>query len=138
MSEWEVEQAFRESLTTIGLPADKVAMPNREFKPPADASLWYAVSFLPAARDPLTLGEGGEDEYVGLMQVDVSVPQGSGMKAAMEAAVEFTALYVAGTDVEYNGQVAKVRKSEISQPRQDGVRLVVSVSVYWSARIPRN
>lgn len=137
MSEWTVHQTLVAAFQALGIPQAKVAYENQPFTPPADGSMWYGITNLPASRDPLTLGDDGDDRYVGVFQIDIYGPQGEGVKAVLQAASAMTANYSAGTKFTHSGQAVLVRKSEISQPRRDGVRLVVSVSVYWSASIPR-
>lgn len=141
MSEWKVHSAlvdsFLDLMDVMGIPYTHVAIEQREFTPPADASMWYALSNLPGGRDPRTLGQYGDDEYAGVFQIDVSGQQGQGVRPVLEAAGALTAHYTAGKSFTKDGQAVRIRKSELSTPRRDGVRLVSSVSVYWSAAIPR-
>lgn len=137
MSEWKVHSALVSSFTALGIPATNVAYEQREFTPPADGSLWYSLNNLPGGRDPNTLGDAGEDLYTGVFQIDVWGQQGQGVRPVLEAAGALTAYYKAGRSFTKDGQAVRIRKSELSTPRRDGVRLVSSVSVYWSAAIPR-
>ena len=137
MSEWKVHQALVASFVALGIPAANTAYEQREFTPPADGSLWYALNNLPGGRDPKTLGDAGEDEYAGVFQIDVYGQQGQGVRPVLEAAGALTAYYKAGKSFIKDDQAVRIRKSELSTPRRDGVRLVSSVSVYWSAAIPR-
>lgn len=141
MSEWKVHatliDSFLDLMDGLGIPYTHVAIEQREFNPPADASMWYALANIPSARDPRTMGQYGNDEYVGIFQIDVSGQQGQGVRPVLEAAGVLTAHYTAGKSFTKDGQAVRIRKSEVASPKRIGVRLVVSVSVYWSAAIPR-
>lgn len=137
-AEWKVHSALVTSVDGLGIDPDLIAYPSREFIPPADDhTIWYSLDSLPGGRDPLTLGSAGQDEYVGVFQIDVSGPVGEGVVDVLKAASVVTAFYTAGKEFIKDDVVVHIRKSEISHPRKDGVRLSVSVSIYWTTRFNR-
>ena len=134
-AEWNVQSALVSSFAALDL--GPTSYENREFTPPDDGSLWYEVFTLPGGRDPATLGDGGEDEYVGVFQVDVNGPIGEGVRTIIESASAITAYYTAGRTIRKNGQTVKITRSEMGPARPGESAAVVSVSVYWRAMVPR-
>lgn len=135
MSEWKVHSALVSAFNSLGHSDDDTAYEQREFTPPD--GLYYSLFNLPADRVPLTLGSDGEDDYVGVFQIDVVSKTGEGVRTIIEAAQVLTAFFTAGTWLNKDGQAVFIRRSQMSQPRKQDVRLVVSVSVFWQARIKR-
>ncbi|MCV5968841.1 DUF4128 domain-containing protein, partial [Lactococcus petauri] len=52
-------------------PPVEVAWPNKKFKTPAGS--WIRVSYMPSQDSTETLGEGGEQELLGIIQLDVNI-----------------------------------------------------------------
>lgn len=137
MSELNVHLALVSAFNSLGHSPADTAYEQREFTPPADGTIYYELFNLPADRSPVTLGSEGQDVYVGVFQINVVGPSGEGVRSIIEAAQELTAFFTAGTWVNHAGQAVFIRRSQMSQPRKDDVRLVVSVSVFWQAHITR-
>lgn len=135
-AEWSVHSALVASF--VGLALGPTAYEEREFTPPASNVIWYALFNLPAGRTPDSLGDAGQDDYAGVFQIDVNGPIGEGVRSVIDAAGAITAFYTAGKRIVSGAQTVTIRKSELSQPRKDDVRLTVSVSVYWSSMISRS
>jgi hypothetical protein len=137
-SEWLVYSALVTSFNALNL--GPTAYPEREFDPPTDDSIWYEVFNIPAARDPDTLGDEGEDMFVGVFQVDVNGPVGDGIRRLTEAACVVTANYTAGKKYIKDEQEVLIRKADMTQARRsetNSATLTISVSVYYYSMIKR-
>ena len=119
----------------LGLPT---AYETRDFTPPAGQPAAYLVT-LPATLDPSTLGAAGLDLYVGIFQIDFSVPENTGTGKLLQWADAVRAYFYAGRTLHYNGQAVRVRKTEPSSIRrtEGGGRFVITLSVRWNAWLPR-
>jgi len=111
---------------------------TRDFAPPAN-SAWAAVFNMPASRSPDTMGDGGDDLYSGLMQIDFHSVQNSGTAILLNYADSVVNFLPAGKRVSYNGQDVRIRRVVPSPIRktEGGSGYVISLSVYWEAWIAR-
>lgn len=69
-----------------------VAYMNVEFTPPRDAP-WVRLTVLPGGEGQIELGNPSLDRHVGLIDVSVFTPEGSGTKQARELAEQAAAIF---------------------------------------------
>lgn len=119
-------------------PALPIAYENAKFDPPTDGK-WAAMFIIPAALDPATLGDAGQDEYLGVLQIDLNVPLRSGTGVLKQWADRLREYYKAGRRLAYNGQEVLIRKGEPSSTRrsENGLSFVISYSVTFRALLTR-
>jgi len=55
-------------------------------KEPDQNKVWIGLTYMPDVPDVATLGDGGEDELEGILQLDIYVPIGKGEKEALDIA----------------------------------------------------
>ena len=65
---------------------------------------WLGLNYIPDIPDVATLGDGGEDDIRGILQVDVFLPLGKGEKQALDVADSFRSYFTAGRRLSYSGQ----------------------------------
>lgn len=130
-SSWLMQSALTESVVTaaIGLPT---GWPQKDFSPPDNAG-WAQVFFIGDDRFVASLGSGGQDEWTGIMQVDIHYPENDGPKNLSLKVGSLLEFFSAGRIFTKGGQPVKVRRSAPSGVRKDGASWVKSVSVYWSS-----
>lgn len=104
--------------------------------PPSE--LWLQMFNLPASTDPVTVGEGGEDNYEGVLQIDISCPLNQGTGSITQKADEIAKDFAAGKVFTYNGTNVSIRGSSLSPGRVAGGFYKVSLSIRYYARHQRN
>jgi hypothetical protein len=116
----------------------RTAYEVRDFRPPADGT-YAAVYNLYGDAGPATMGETGEDNYAGIFQVSIYVPENSGTGQLHTHADSLLSYFKAGRSFIYNGQEVKVRRSSPSPIRKDpeSASYIISVSIRWDARSQR-
>ena len=117
-------------------PVLPVAWPNVKFNPPSN-SPWLAFHWVPADSGAATMGDGGEDELVGFVQVDVNVPQDSGEAATETVLTALENHFIAGREVINDSQVATVVSSSRSSGRAVDPYWRTSLTINFYARITR-
>jgi hypothetical protein len=124
------------SAAKTALTSKVVAWPNKTLDPKARTT-WYAVHYLPADEPVVTMGDGGENEVVGLLQVDVNVPLNSGEKATETALLDLRETFYAGGVLTHEGQDVKVTKVVRSIGRTVDAFFRTSLSIYFYGRYNR-
>jgi hypothetical protein len=120
----------------LGLTAAAISWPGVDFTPPSDAA-WVAVEKLPIATNSVTMGEGGEDEERGILQLSLYFPSHLG-EGALRAAVGKTKRYFTpGSTSTYSGAVARFQQTKNSPFFRDDARFCCHVSIYWRGRTTR-
>lgn len=76
---------------------------------------WLRVTILNMDDGIPTLGEGGRDQVIGAMQVDVFTPKGSGDIKAYQITDELRAILNRGKTLEYNGQFVRITSADTRQ-----------------------
>ena len=51
---------------------------------PDKNNVWIGLTYLPDVPEVITLGDGGEDDLEGILQLDIYVPTGKGEKEALD------------------------------------------------------
>jgi len=136
MSEASIDRALEVAAVAALGPAftGRIAAEGFGFSPPATGP-WAQLTNLPAGAAVSSLGVGGQDEHVGVYQIDVSVPESGGNPRAvlLGHADRIRAHFVAGRSFSYSGQVVRVRSAFRSPIRRVDGWQRVSVSVTYSA-----
>jgi hypothetical protein len=111
---------------------------TRDFTPPASGA-WADIVNIPASLDPLTLGNEGEDLYIGVFQIDIHVPENTGTGMLLDYADVIRSYFYVGRTLLYNGQRVRIRKTQPSPIRraEGGGRYTISLSVTWNAWLSR-
>ena len=114
------------------------AWQNVPFPELPSTSEWLQVWFLPAASTVSTLGQGGEDESRGIVQIDINIPSGQGEAKALELSDRITSFFSAGRRFEYLTQPVFISQaSSVSAGRMVDAWFRISVSIFWTARSVR-
>lgn len=140
MSASKVRKAFVIHVENIaaGLPGNPpVSWPNKTFKPPGGLP-WLQFNWIPAGRRAVTLGDQGEDELVGIVQIDINTPQGDG-DAVMENLLSLLEEeFIAGQVVIHDGQPATIESCSRLPSRNVDPFYRSSLSVNYYARVTRS
>jgi len=100
--------------------SDPIAYPNIPYEPSA-GTVFVRPSFLPAETSQASLGTNGKDETVGIYQIEVVVPRGSGRPQSVDAIAD---AFKRGTVLTYNDVNVRIRSVSI------GVALVTDTAWY--------
>lgn len=120
----------------LGLP---LAAQNVAFAKPTDGvTPWAAVYYMPNDPSVATLGEDGEDQIDGLLQVDLNYPLGQGEGPSLQAVGRLSAHLLAGTRVRYGDVEATILRCGARPGREDSGWWRTTVRIAWYARVPRN
>jgi hypothetical protein len=106
------------------------------FEPPHNAD-WAALFVLPAGSPPATLGVGGQDEHIGILQIDYNIKPGVGRSQLYTYAQAALDKFVAGRSFSSSGQYVTIESSGRTSIRAVDGWLRMSVSVNWLARTTR-
>jgi len=109
---------------------------NEPFVTPSGTP-WAKVTVVAADRYPVTLGDQGEDQHDGFMQVDLSYPTDSGTYDVLTKAGVLEVYFKAGRKLTYNGQAVTVLGASRSSGRYVDGWYRVSVTINWYARTSR-
>lgn len=118
----------------LGLP---IAWPNEDFDPPSDGSDWIGTFQLPAGTEVASLGVGGWDRHIGVLQVDFNSKPGTGTATLLGYVQAALDEFVAGQEYTSGGQVVRIRSASRSQLREIDGWARASVSVSWFAHLVR-
>lgn len=137
MSEVKINAALVSGLTAaaLGIPT---ANEGKDFPgKPAVTSPWAAWFNLPASTDVASLGVGGNDETVGVLQVDLNYPLNDGTANILAAVQKLRDYFVAGRRLVYQGQCVKVERVTRNNLRPVGGWQQINVSIFYSAHTVR-
>lgn len=131
-------QAAKDALALITptLPATSIAYEAKDFNPPNQAR-WAAVFMLPADSPPATLGVGGQDEHVGVLQIDLNDVINAGTGGLLKSVDTVRGHFKAGKRFIYQGQCVLITSCSRGRIRPDGGWLRCPISIAWSAMTTR-
>jgi len=133
----DIQAALDTKLNTIS-PAVATAWENKTYKP-VKGTLYIRPTNLPGDTVQAGLGDTGEDNTIGVYQVDVFAPGGKGKKAAVDQADTIANLFKRGTDMVYNSRTVRVQSvSRGSARNDDGWYHLPVVINYYSFTQPRS
>jgi hypothetical protein len=113
------------------------AYENAAFVKPANSIAWAAVFIVPNQPVVESVGEGGMDGHTGFMQIDLNYPANSGIGAAITKADNVAQWFKAGTRIALGGQQVQIQSCGRSQGRPVDGWYRVSVTINWTAYVPR-
>lgn len=131
----EIEKALIKAVESVDS-VTPMGHPNKELKT-LPSGLYLQVNNVRAGSDPVTLGDEGEDEHLGFLQIDINYPKDKGTKAVLEKADEFSSFFTAGKSLLYNQQEVKVLSSFAGPGRYVGGYYRISLTVNYYARTTR-
>jgi hypothetical protein len=114
----------------------KLSHPSKLKQPPSGQP-WAYLTQTTADIAPMGLGDQGDDEHKGFMQIDLNYPLdiGEGLILAKFDAIK--SYFKAGRSFVSGGQVVIIRSCGRSSGRVVEQNYRISVSVYWFARVSR-
>lgn len=138
MNEEKIYTALRKGfLQAIPSATNNTAFENELFDPKGKL-VWYRFTHLPNQPDVASLGTKGQDEFTGLIQVDINLPAGRGREGVSGFIEAMRAKFVAGARlVEAPVNVIVSRCGQTGPARNVDGWHRVSVAVYYESRISR-
>ncbi len=112
-----------------------VAWENVDFDPPEGGVYWRSF-LLPGDPSAVGLGTAAENFHVGVYQVDVVAPAGSGWGVASESAAKVISLFKRGTDMTGSNIHLRVTSAQPGPGLREGARFKIPVSIFYRAVIP--
>jgi len=79
---------------------------------------WCEFYFIPTQPVVSTLGDQGEDEHLGIVQINLNYPINEGMGNLLKKADDIRAVFKAGTSLTYQTQVVRITSCGISRAAQ--------------------
>lgn len=113
-------------------------LPNATIDKSLKTGLWMRVDNERAVSGPVTLGDHGQDDHRGFLQIDVNCPANSGSGQVLQKADELLSYFKAGLAVSYNGQTVTVLSTALSPGRVVGGFYRVTVTINYYSRTNRN
>ncbi|WGK60509.1 phage tail terminator-like protein [Halopseudomonas sp. SMJS2] len=133
MSEIKINAALVSAYLACGvMPRERTAFEGVRFDPVSGQS-WARITDLPSSNDPAGLGQHAPDERMGILQIDIFHPKGTGTAPILGDAQKALSFFHKGRRLEYEGQGVLIRKSQRSQIRQEELWQFVSVDVHYTA-----
>lgn len=110
---------------------------NIDFEPQANTP-WCEFRFVPNQPEPRTLGDTGEDEFTGVVNVILNYPQNSGIGETMEKADQLKAHFKPGKVFTDDGQSVRVTRCGLSRGGTNEAGFYQSVfTINWRSLAPR-
>jgi len=106
-------QAFDDA--DLALP---VVFENTGSYKPTPGTPWCEFFFIPNEPQVLTLGENGEDEHTGIVQINLNYPLNQGPVPALQKAGEIRSVFKAGATFTYQSQSVLIRGAGVSRASQ--------------------
>lgn len=136
MSIFKIEAALRQAFSSGGF-ALPVAQENVVYKPQAGTA-WAELFIIPNRPAAVTLGDSGQDEYTGIMQVNLNYPLGEGSGLAAQKADEICAVFKGGAAFTYDSQTVHIRNSGKDRVAQNiNGFYQTTLTITWYARYTR-
>lgn len=132
----ELRAALVQGVVSCALAID-TAYPNVPFEKPAPNTPWAAVSVIPGPARVASLGDGGEDEHLGVLQIDLNYPLRQGEVAQNVKADVIASYFQAGRALVSGGTTVTVVSCAKSAAREVDGWYRVSMSINWYARARR-
>ena len=132
----DIEKALIGAVRTVDA-VSPIAYPNNELETKPDA-VWLQIHNMRSESAPATLGDAGEDNHPGFLQIDINFPSNKGTKEVLSKADEFAAYFTAGKTLVYAAQEVKVLSCSLTQGRYVGGYYRVSLTVTYYARTFRS
>ena len=132
----DVEKAFLTALQQLLLMP--IAAANAAFTRPANGAPWAQAHFMPEDAQVATLGIGGKDRHVGLLQVDVNLPPLAGTAEASTVVGDLRRAFYLGRVFTYGATSVRVTSFKGPRSREVDGYYRRSVTITWQAEIDRS
>ena len=128
----DIRQALESRIASVtGIQASSQrAWENVRFEP-TTGTPWVRMTLLPGESRPAIRGANPILEYIGLFQVDVFQPEGSGPNAADVLADNIRNSFAPGTDITVGSTTTRIRWSERAAAELDTPWYRLSVTISW-------
>lgn len=137
MSIAKIRSALVQAFTDGAFNITTVHENTNDFEPQTDTP-WCEFRFIPNEPEPRTLGDQGEDEFTGVVNVILNYPLNSGIGETMEKADEIKTVFKPGTSFSYSGQSVQVSRSGLQRGGQTEAGFYQSVfTITWRALAAR-
>lgn len=110
---------------------NNVHYPNKRFEIPEDKS-FFELSFLPSEPYPLAMGENSQNEWNGVLQIDVGVPLDVGTDEIDDKKEWIYKLFARGTNID---KIVDIKKVYSPTEGSAGEYYNVVIRVEWVAVI---
>lgn len=117
----------------FGLP---IAHENVKFRK-VDAPAYLELNYMPNPVDPITLGDDGEDELNGYMQITVNVQEGTGTGTTTAVTEALREYFYVGRNLTFEDVTVTVNRSGPKNGFPTQGRWETPFLVYFYARVPR-
>lgn len=111
---------------------------NVPFVKPTNGSPWAQATIICNQPSVASLGAAGTDAHDGILQLDLNYKLGTGEAAVTAKADQLAGFFKAGERLSYQSIELTVLSCGRSRGREVDNWYRVSVTVAWSARVPRN
>jgi hypothetical protein len=122
----------------LGLP---IAWPNLPFlSKPANGGPWANVNIIPIDDGvrAVTLGLQGEDQHLGLLQIDVNYPMRQGEASQLGKMDTLATFFRGGAPFEFGQARLWIRAVARTRGREVDGFWRMTLTIDWMARVPRN
>lgn len=139
-----------QSIVAGGLPeyGGAIAWKNKSFNP-QNKILWLKIIYVPVTEDAVTLGDEGDNELAGFLQIGVYQKAGTGVEEAEQALAKLNSLLkipqrlpaptgcLLRLTSKSSGQGGQTSLADTTTGGTEGVWDASYLTVYWLAREPR-
>jgi hypothetical protein len=99
---------------------------------------WAEFFFIPNQPVVRTLGDQGQDEHTGIVQINLNYPLHEGPGRVLQKADQIRAVFKAGAAFTHTGQVVHIRSSGLSRaPQIEGGFFQCIFTIQWRANTAR-
>lgn len=119
------------------LPEDSIGWENRAFNP-AGKDPWVSVFYVPNTPEGRTVGQGGQDQITGFIQIDFNIAPDQGEGPLIDWEDKARLYFHPGRSFIYSGQSVLVISSGMSQGRHVENFYRKSITVSFRGHLKRN
>lgn len=102
------------------------------------SGLYVVLHHVPSETSPVTLGDAGQDNNVGFMQVDIMYPKLEGHASPLACADIIASAYPAGLSIVGAGVALTITRTSLSPKMVVGGLIKYALTVYYYTRTSRN
>ena len=113
-----------------------IAFPNVNYQPPG-AKIWLRFHYMPGDSFQETLGPGGLDQYNGIFQVDINIPEGAGEMTSRQILDDLRACFTPSS-LQYGDQTVQVLARGPAGAITANQYYTIPFTVRWRASVRRD
>jgi len=129
----DISSALDSRLNTLA-GTTPIAWENTVYVPVKD-TLFLRPTNLPAETLQAGLGVSGIDEYIGIYQIDIFAPSGTGRGEAESKADAVADHFKRGTDLSNNGKTIRLGNVSRNAGIKSDDRFIISISINYMAHV---